>query len=237
MPVLLRLRIGVVDGNQNIGVCVPDGFCRGCHQRVLFGYGSFSAEAVRRLVAHLDHADGDAGILNFPDALHGVIVNGLLLFFQRQRFPCFGSLLLGGIRPEVGVMEIHQQPHVILGSPLSDFNGRVHRTVAAAVSVSFRVKGVVPDANTDVIDASIMEDFQKILLLSVKIVVNHSAGFLSQQRRYVRAHNKVPGKIFRLGNQNGRLFLCPTGAQRQHKAQKHEEKTSLFHSRRPSFTQ
>ena len=237
MPIFLRLRVGVVDGNQDIRVCVPDGFCRGCHQRVLSGYGCFSAEAARRLVAHLNHADGNAGILNFPDALHGVIVNGLLLFFQRQCFPRFGSLLLGGVCPEVGVMEIHQQPHVILGSPLSDLDGRVHCTVAAAVSVSFRVKGVVPDANTDVIDASIMEDFQKILLLSVKIVVNHSAGFLSQQRRYVRAHNKVPGKIFRLGNQNGRLFLCPTGAQRQHKAQKHEEKTSLFHSRRPSFTQ
>ena len=237
MPIFLRLRVGVVDGDQDIGVRVPDGFCRGRHQRVLSGHGSFSAEAVRRLVAHLNHADGHARILNFPDALHGVIVNGLLLFFQRQRLPRFGSLLLGGIRPEVGVMEIHQQPHVILGSPFPDLDGRVHRTVAAAVSIPRRVKGVVPDADTDVIDARFMEDFQKILRLSVKIVVNHSAGLLGQQRRYVCAHNEIPGKVFHFGNQNGRLLLCPAGVQRQHKAQEHDEQTSLFHSKRSLVTQ
>ena len=104
----LCLRVGVVDDDLDIPVRIPHRLGGGGHQGIAPGHGGLAAEALGDLVADLYHVHLHPGLPKGKQALHCIIINGLLPLLQGHALPCLGGLLLGGVRPEIRIVKIHQ---------------------------------------------------------------------------------------------------------------------------------
>ena len=95
-------------------------------------------------------------------------------------------------------MEIHQQFHAILCGTLAYFHRIVDIAVAAAVAVALRIVGIVPDTDTDIIDAVLAQDLVDILFRAVEVKKLHTALFQRGNAGGIHAHNKIIGQILYL---------------------------------------
>ena len=79
-------------------------------------------------------------------------------------------------------MEINQHPHACIGCPLTDLNRCIHVIIASAVSIFVFIIRIIPDTDTDIIDAAIMKQVKESLIvqfISFKIVINNTTVLLS----------------------------------------------------------
>ena len=65
------------------------------------------------LVAYLHHADIHPRLHESGEGVLGVLVEGFRLLVDIQPRPGLGIHLLGGVRPEIGVVEVDQQFHTV----------------------------------------------------------------------------------------------------------------------------
>ena len=115
-------------------------------------------------------------------AVRGIGVQRLGLLGNLHAFPGLGGLLLAGVGPEVGVVEIHQQTHAMGRGAAADLHRSGDVAVAPAIAVALRIKGVVPHPDADIVDAVFRQDGEQIPFLSVKIVIPHPRRFQRKHR-------------------------------------------------------
>ena len=151
-------------------------------------------------------------------AVGGIGVQRLGLLGNFHARPGLGGLLLAGVGPEVGVVEIHQQPHAVGCGAAADFHGGGDVAVASAIAVALAVKGVVPHPDVDVVDAAFCQDSKQILFLPVKIVVFHSRRFQRKHRGHVHAQDEVLRQVFHMADVQ-RAFLPQGGEGRKAQGQ------------------
>ena len=146
----LPLRVGEVQRHTD----VMPGLCRSLTYRSAAGVkelrqgipGAFAAALAVGFVAHLHHTHVHAALQQRQQAAQGVVRKGLRLFVQRKLGPGLRRLLLGGVGPEVGVVEVNQHPQPRVRGPLSHDERRVQVVSTAAIAVSLSVPRIVPDA-------------------------------------------------------------------------------------------
>ena len=156
----------------------------------------FPAEPAVGLVADLHHADVRAAFPQDVQALQRIPVQGVRLFLNTQPGPGFRDLLLARIRPEIGIMKIHQQLHAVLRRPFPDQDRVLQITVAAAVASSVRSIGIIPDTDTDIIDPRAGKQREKILLRAVPAAVGHAALLQRGHAGNIHAEDKILGQAF-----------------------------------------
>ena len=192
-----------MDGDERIGANLTDCLGACVHQlgnsRPAAQIGTlFAAHGAVGFVADLHHAHIHTGIYQFLQALLGVLIQGFAFFFDAHVLPRLGGHLLAGVCPEVGIMEIHQQFHAILSGTFADFHRIVDVAVAAAVAVAVCIVGIVPDTDTDIIDAVLAQDLIDILFRSVEVKILHTALFQRRNAGGIHAHDKILGQILYL---------------------------------------
>ena len=91
-------------------------------------------------------------------------------------------------------MEVDQDTHTGPGCPLADFYGCVNVVVAAAITLSVGVIGIIPDADPDIVDAAGSKQVKKALVvqfISLKIVIVDAAVLLGYIGGYVHAADEI----------------------------------------------
>ena len=167
-------------------------------------------------------------------AVRGIGVQRLGLFGNLHALPGLGGLLLAGVGPEVGVVEIHQQPHAMGRGAAADFHCGGDVAVAPAIAVALAVKGVVPHPDADVVDAVIRQDGEQIPFLSVKIVIFHPRRFQRKHGGNIHAQDEVLRQVFHMADVQ--RALLPQGGQGS-QAQGQQQRKQLFEHGEPPFTQ
>ena len=232
--------IGKVHRHLGLGAAFPH--CRRARadQTADFRPVRFPAEAAVGLVADLHHADVHTGFLQQLQRFLCKGIQGITLTVKVKAFPCLGYHLLCGVCPEIAVMEVHQQLHAVFRCPLSDGHRVVNIAVASAVAVARPVKRIVPDADTDIVDAVFGQNAVNILFLSFVVIIPDTALFQRRNAGSIHAQNEIRGQILHLlHNQRigGHSRLCrfgfhrlllPRAAARQQQAQQHRQQYTNF---------
>ena len=146
-------------------------------------------------VADLHHIRQHALLLKAGNRVAGIIVDRGFQLRIVQLLPGFRFELLTRIGPEIAVVEIKQQLHPLRFCPLRQRQRRRQIVIAAAVALAFSIFGIHPQAQTNVVHAIGLEDRDRILLLIVVIKELRAVFFRIQQRRDIRAFNKISGHI------------------------------------------
>ena len=169
------LRVGEVNRHQDRMLIFRGDLTNGrraCGEDLrLVGPAGFAADGIGGLVADLDHAHVNAAVQQGLQAVVGEGVHCLDLLVNRESRPGLWSLLLAGIRPEVGIMEVNQDLHARVGGPLAHLQGGVDVTVAAAVAVALGVKGIVPDPKPDIVEACACQQVKEALAGQLAAIV------------------------------------------------------------------
>ena len=192
------LGVGEVHGDERLRAGLAHGFRPGGHQRRDIGPARFSGEAAVGLVAELDQGDLRAGGADRFKAFlrKGVQRRGLLL--ERHARPGLGRELLAGVGPKVGIVEVDEKAQAVFRRAAADLGGRRDVAVAAAVAAALRVKGVVPHAHADRVDAALGERGEEILFPAVEAAVHDAAALLGQDAGDVHPEDEVRGEILHL---------------------------------------
>ena len=188
--------VGKMNRHQGIGADFPhspgtcadelhDSFPAAQFTAVLAAHGTVG------LIANLHHTHIHTGIHQFLQGFFCVLIQGFGLLVNIHSLPCLRCHLLAGVCPEVGIMEIHQQLHARRRCPLANGNGIFNIAVAAAVAVARCVEGIVPDADTDVVDAVFTEDLIDILFGAFVVIVLHAALFQRGHAGGIHAHDEI----------------------------------------------
>ena len=192
------LGIGEVDGNQDIPIVfsgnLPDGLGAGGEQLGTVGPVAFAADGVGGFVAHLNHAHIHTGVQQGLQALISIGFNGISLIVQGVVLPGLGHLLLAGVCPEVGVMEVDEDLHAGVGGPLAHGHGSLYIAVAAAVAVALGIEGIVPHTQTDPVGAAGSQEVKEALTIqffAVKIIELRAAVQNGQNRGHVHAPHEL----------------------------------------------
>ena len=193
-------RVCEMHGHQRPGEHLPHGAAALPHQLVDVHPGLFAAEPAVGFVAQLHHAHVHARVLQLMQAVRGIGVQRLGLLGNLHARPGLGGLLLAGVGPEVGVVEIHQQAHAVDRGAAADFHCGGDVAVASAIAVALAVKGVVPHPDADIVDAAIRQDGEQIPFLPVKIVVFHPRRFQRKHRGHVHAQDEVLRQVFHMAD-------------------------------------
>ena len=194
LGVVPGLGVGEVDGDEHIGIEGADRLAPRPVDGAHLGHGGLPADALGGLVADLDHGDIRPGVPDELQALGGVGFDLGRLAVLVQVRPGLGGLLLGGVRPEVGVVEVHQELQAVFGRPGADLAGGLGCAVAAAVAVAVLVEGVHPDPDPDAVEAAVGQDLEHVLGLAVEVFIDDAALLLGQEARHVRAQEEILGQ-------------------------------------------
>ena len=95
-------------------------------------------------------------------------------------------------------MEVHKKLHAVCGGTFAYLNGIIYVAVAAAIAVSVGIKGVVPYADADIVDAVFAENFIDILFRTVIVIIFHAALFKGRHAGGIHAHDEVFGQVLHL---------------------------------------
>ena len=195
-PVTVRvLRVGEVQGDQSVRKDFPRRPGAGIHQEGDVHPGLLAAERAVGLIAGLHHADIDAGFIQLCEAVFCISIDGFGFFLDLHVLPGTGSHLFAGVRPEIGIMEIHDQPLAGGCRAFSDFHGNRGVTVSAAEAAPLIVIRIHPDPYTDRIDAARGKECEQIGFFAVEIIVFHAAGFLCQHAGNVHTEDEIFRKV------------------------------------------
>ena len=225
-----------MDGDEDVGVEGADRLGPGLVEGAHLGHGGLPAKAVVGLVADLDHADVRPGVPDGLEARCGVFPKLLGLVADAEARPGLGHLLLRRVRPEVGVVEVHQELQAVLRRPGAELPGGLGGAVPAAVAAALRIEGVHPHPDPDVVDPVLREGLEHVLLLTVEAVVFDAAGLLTKEAGHVRPQDEIVPEVFDLLHVegvrgNGLLLLhsgppLPTAGQQQ---QRQNNGSDTFH--------
>ena len=128
---------------------------------------------------------------DLPQALQGKLPGSVSLFLGAHALPGPGSHLLSRIRPEIGIMEIHQQPQARGGSSFSDLHRRGCIAVSAAEAVSVPVKRIVPDPHPDRVNAVLRQNLKQVLFPAFKVIVFNAALLLGEYAGNIHAEDEI----------------------------------------------
>ena len=95
-------------------------------------------------------------------------------------------------------MEIHKKLHTVSGGTLTDLNRIFNITVAAAIAVSVRVKGIIPYTHADVVDSVFGEDLINILFHTVMVIIANPARLKRRHCGCIHTKNKILRDILHL---------------------------------------
>ena len=151
----------------------------------------FPGDPVVGFVAYLNHTDLGAVILEVIKRAEGVFVKLLLLLAYGKTAPFLGSLLLAGIRPKIGIVEVNQKLHAVFRCAFSDFGGGFEVVVSSAVAVAAAVKRVVPYANANVVYSAVTQNLEDILRFAAAVLKGDSCLFERYHRRNVHSPNEA----------------------------------------------
>ena len=188
-------RVGDVDNHPDLRVKGADGGSARVKQGADTGVIRLADKAAGGFVAHLHHVDVGAGSGDFLQRIRQEGLQRIGFLLQGEGFPSLGGLLLGGVAPEVGAVEVEQ--HLQAGglAALGDLHGSFHIVVAAAVTVAFDIIGVVPDAHPHMGDAALGQELAEIGDVidgvALKVLIGYTACKLSHSGRDVHAHDEV----------------------------------------------
>ena len=160
--------------NENAAVEIPHGLVAASEQVADLVHVGFIAEMAVRLVADLHHADVAAGLGNGRQHPGRPFVNFACKGVVIVLCPVLRALLLGGIRPEIGILNVHQQLHAVCRCPPCNFAGGIDVVVAAAVAVAAAVIRLIPDAHTDIIHIMIVQHPEQIRFVPGLVMEDHT---------------------------------------------------------------
>ena len=163
--------------NEDAAVKIPHGFVAAFEQVADLVHIGLAAEMAVGLVADLHHADVAAGIRDRRQHPACPLVDLAGQRVMIVRSPVFRALLLGRVRPEIGILDIHQQLHAVLRRTPADLAGSCHVVVAASVAVTIAVIGFIPDTHPDVVDIVVIEHLEQVRLVP-GFVMENDPGFL-----------------------------------------------------------
>ena len=191
-------RIRKMHRHQRLRIHLPRRPGAGIHQVGDVHPGFLAAELSVRLVSGLHHPHRNPGLLQPPQAVQGKVIHrpGLLLDLHLRPGP--GRHLFSGIRPEVGIVEVHQQLHPAGRGSFSDLHRGADVAVSSAEAMPFRVIGIVPYPHPDGVDPVVRQNPEQILLLPVEVPVADAALFLGDHAGYIHAEKKVLRQVFHL---------------------------------------
>ena len=147
--------------------------------------------AVRDLVADLHHLRQRSGLLEVAEHFLRIGIDFFLHFHGIVLRPCFRRPLLARIRPEIAVMEIDEYLHAKRMCALRHRQSALRRRIAAAVFMGW----IIPDAQTNPVDAVLLHDGQLVHLRPVHIIELAAQRLQLRQHRNIRALDKVSGKV------------------------------------------
>lgn len=130
-------------------------------------------------VADLHHADVHAGLFERGQSLLGVVVYGVGGFVRVafKGFPRLGHLLLAGVGPEIGVMEVDQHFQPCCRGSLGHGQCAIGVDVAAAISLAVCGERIVPHTQTHIVHAGFLEQREQILDLAIGVLERDAAFF------------------------------------------------------------
>ena len=143
---------------------------------------ALSGDSIVGLIADLYHSDIDACIQQSVQAIHRILFYCCCLLLNGHVCPGFRCLLLAGICPEIGIMEIDQNPHSGFGSQFTHVYSFLQVIIATAVAVTGCIVRVVPYTDTYVVNTAVFQQFEKsciIQFISCKIIIFYTAVFQS----------------------------------------------------------
>ena len=188
--------VGKVQNNQSLGVSFANSFGTCVHQLGNVPPSFFTAHCAVCFVAYLHHANANLFRFQSFQTRFCVFVHGVCFCFQIHPLPFARRHLFGRIRPKVGVVEVYHQIHAEFVCAFTYFHCRFDVAVASAKTVSVFVKGVVPHANANGVDAVVGKNFEHVRFRAVEVEKFHSAFFQRKHAGRVHAHHKIVGKIF-----------------------------------------
>ena len=186
--------------NKCVGANLTGSLTAGAHKIGNVHPALEAAHITVGLVTDLYHTHVNACVNELLKALLGVVVKSLAHLGNAHSLPRLGNHLLCRVSPEVGVVEVNEKLHAVLGGTLTDLNSIVNIAVSAAVAVSVLIKRIVPDSDTDIVYTVGREDLVNVLLAAVIIVVLNAAGLKRRNCRGVHTHNEALGKVLNLLN-------------------------------------
>ena len=156
----------------------------------------FSAHGTIGLVADLHHAHIHSCLHQLLQGNLCILIQRLCLGFHGQFLPFFWGHLLGWVCPKIRIVEVDQQFHAILGGAFSDGNGIFNIAVTAAISLAIGCIGVVPDPDTDIVDAIVAQDLIDILRTAVMVIIANAALFQCRHTGSIHAYDEIIRHIF-----------------------------------------
>ena len=139
-------------------------------------------------VADLDHFRLCTSLLEILDDFLRIVIDIFDQLLLVMLFPGFRRYLLARICPPVTVMEINQYLEAKLMGTLSQLDRTRLGRIAAATRAILRI---VPDTDTDPVDAMILHDLELIHLFSINIIEFRTQFFHLRQHRYIGALNEI----------------------------------------------
>ena len=74
-------------------------------------------------------------------------------------------------------MEVNDHLHAVLAGAFADFDCCIDITVASAIALAIFIIRIIPDPKPYCVDAGFCQNFQKIALTSIVIMVDNAAFF------------------------------------------------------------
>ena len=192
------LRVCQMHRDERVRADLTHGLAARLHQLCDVFKVPFAAQGAVRLVAELHHADNGACLVQLRQRVLCERIERVRLFLHGHVLPRKRNHLLAGVRPEVGIVEVHDQLHAVFCRARADLDRLVDVVVAAAVAVALRVVRMVPYAHADMRDAVFRQRFEHVLLLAGKVIILYAALLLGNDRGRIHAHDEIVGQVLDL---------------------------------------
>ena len=174
----------------------PGRFRAGCHHFIDIHPDGFSAHGTIGFISNLNHSDIHTGILQLLQAVQSVLIQGFHLGVNLHLRPGKRTVLLRRVCPEIRVMEVDKQLHMVLCCTFTNLDCILNIAVSTSKTVTLCIKGIVPDSDANVVDSVIIQGFIYIGFFSVKIIVFYATVFQGRNTGCIHTEDKVFRQVF-----------------------------------------